>query len=102
MRNYLNELSAHEGQIQLMYTKDYLLTAHEHSIHHIADLRKSKQCGCFYCERVFEFKDIKDFTDKRTTALCPNCTIDSVIGDASGYPVTDEKFLHAMRKHFFG
>jgi acetone carboxylase gamma subunit len=35
------------------------------------------------------------------TALCPECGIDSVIGDASGYPIT-EAFLGKMKTFWFG
>ncbi len=35
------------------------------------------------------------------TALCPSCRIDSVIGDAAGFPVTKD-FLRAMNRHWFG
>jgi len=34
------------------------------------------------------------------TALCPRCGIDSVIGSASGYPITAD-FLLMMRKYYF-
>ena len=34
-------------------------------------------------------------------ALCPSCGIDSVIGDASGFPITEE-FLVAMEARWFG
>jgi acetone carboxylase gamma subunit len=36
-----------------------------------------------------------------TTALCPYCGIDSVIGDKSGFPITKE-FLEKMYQHWFG
>jgi hypothetical protein len=50
---------------------------------------------------VFEFKDIREWTDDGQTALCPSCGVDSVIGDASGFPITVE-FLTAMEAHWFG
>jgi hypothetical protein len=34
------------------------------------------------------------------SALCPLCGIDSVLGDASGYELT-ETFLSAMQRHWF-
>jgi len=36
------------------------------------------------------------------TAICPRCGIDSVLGDASGFPVTDAAFLSAMNERWFG
>jgi len=34
------------------------------------------------------------------TALCPHCGVDSVIGSAAGFPLTDE-FLKAMHQEWF-
>jgi hypothetical protein len=42
----------------------------------------------------------EDFTDWGETALCPYCGIDSVIGDASKIPLSEE-LLHEMYVHFF-
>jgi hypothetical protein len=35
-----------------------------------------------------------------STALCPRCNIDSILADASGYPITTE-FLQEMHAVFF-
>ena len=35
------------------------------------------------------------------SAICPRCGIDSVIGDAAGYPLTTE-FLSRMKAYWFG
>ena len=51
-----------------------------------------------YC---FKPADILEWTDDDQTALCPNCGIDSVIGDKSGYPVTDLDFLKQMHTYWF-
>ena len=51
-------------------------------------VRKSKMCGCYYCRSIFPSSDVgeEDWTPDRhgRTVLCPKCSIDSVIGDASG------------------
>ena len=39
--------------------------------------------------------------DEPPTALCPYCHIDAVIGDASGFPITEE-FLTEMMRRWFG
>jgi len=72
----------------------------------------SKECGCFRCESVFAPSSIQDWIEETEgkyseasdpfTALCPECGVDSVLGDACPYPVTDPTFLHAMRVHWFG
>src|SRR5262245_50647288 len=78
-----------------------LRRAHDHSIRHFAELWRSGLCGCFCCLDVFEFEDVREWTDGGQTALCPSCGIDSVIGDGSGFPITEE-FLAAMEARWFG
>lgn len=76
------------------------LRAHAHSSDNHTKLSRSGLCGCFYCTDIFEFENIDEWTDHGRTALCPECGIDSVIGDAAGLPMT-ERFLAAMRDRFF-
>jgi len=85
----------------LKYTKEYLEKAHNHCIYHRAELENSSYCGCFHCLQVFNPKDIICWIDEDKTALCPLCGIDSVIGDDSGYPVRDKRFLKAMYRRYF-
>ena len=55
----------------------------------------------FICLAEFEPEAIADWVDESgVTALCPKCGIDSVIGSASGFPITRD-FLEQMRKHWF-
>jgi hypothetical protein len=75
--------------------------AHKHCIRHRAEVLASELCGCFYCLSVFPPDEIAHWIDDGQTALCPHCTIDSVIGSASGYPLTVE-FLTRMKQHWFG
>lgn len=80
--------------------KDYI-DAHKFSINNKEQLLKDKKCGCFYCLKIFDPKEITDWlTDSVGTAICPYCSIDSIIGEYSGYPVTKE-FLKKMHKYWF-
>ena len=74
--------------------------AHRHSIHHRGEIEASTLCGCFYCCAIFPPAQITKWADDDDTALCPDCAIDSVIGDRSGYPIT-HTFLEAMKRHWF-
>ncbi|WP_394692016.1 cytoplasmic protein [Hyphobacterium sp.] len=76
--------------------------AHKRSIYHRAEIERSQHCGCFSCLAVFEPSEIAEWTDEETTALCPKCGIDAVIGDASGFPAVDKVFLTGMNKRWFG
>jgi hypothetical protein len=79
--------------------------AHRRSIHHRVDILASKSCGCFYCGAIFPPERITEWTDvtgdgSGQTALCPECGIDSVIGDRSGTPITGE-LLTEMHAYWF-
>lgn len=75
------------------------LAAHRASSRHRAAIEASELCGCFHCLATFLPTEIVRWIYD-DTALCPRCTVDSVIGSASGYPVTEE-FLRRMREHWF-
>ena len=80
--------------------------AHTYSSNHKPELEKDDICGCFYCETIFSPTEITEWLihsnpcDKRGTAVCPHCGIDSVIGESSGFPIT-KPFLHAMSEYWF-
>ncbi len=79
---------------------DDIVAAHNHSIEHREEIVASEVCGCFYCMSVFRPEEITEWTDDGKTAICPRCSIDSVIGSKSGYPIAPE-FLRSMHKHWF-
>ena len=79
---------------------DYI-EAHRFSSDHRERLLKDEKCGCFYCMKIFDQKEITDWIkDPAGTAVCPYCGIDSVIGQHSGYPITKE-FLEKMKRYWF-
>ena len=84
----------------VQYLKSTLEKAHEHCTNNFKELENSKQCGCLYCFEVYDPKRILDNEHSlwldESTATCAKCGIDSVIGDGSGYPVTDRLFLELM------
>ena len=78
-----------------------LRQAHDCSIRNKRQLEQSKLCGCFSCCEIFPPSEITDYiSDKEPTAECPYCHIDAVIGDASGFPITEE-FLRKMMYRWF-
>ena len=83
------------------YSDRILCQAHDCSIRNKEQLEQSKICGCFSCCRIFPPSEITDYIpDEPPTAECPYCYVDSVIGDASGFPITKE-FLRKMKKRWF-
>jgi hypothetical protein len=86
-----------------MSEPDYI-RAHKNSFRNREEVQVSSLCGCFYCLRTFAPAEVVDWEDEKggvsATALCPKCGIDSVIGSASGFPVTED-FLKRMNQHWF-
>ena len=92
--------------------KEYIISAHKCCSRNKIALKKSNRCGCFYCLATFSPEEISDWIiekngsdadlslDERSTARCPRCGTDSVIGDAFGFPIT-EAFLGEMKKYWF-
>lgn len=79
--------------------------AQEHASNHRAEILASTICGCFYCKAIFPPRDIDAWVDEDETgigqtALCPDCFIDSVLGDKSGFPISEE-FLSEMHRYWF-
>ena len=64
-------------------------------------LSESSVCGCFYCLKIFEPREIKFWIKDRDgrTATCPYCSIDSVL---PGNRVDlSEEFLKQMHERWF-
>ncbi len=76
--------------------------AHEACFCNKACIERSAWVGCFYCLRRQPASNIVEYVQDDQAALCPHCGIDSVIGDASGYPVGDHTFLREMNEQWFG
>lgn len=83
------------------FMADDIIHARAFSANHSNRLLRDKKCGRFYCLKIFSPSEIRDWiVDDWGTAICPYCSIDAVIGESSGYPVT-ENVLNAMRKLWF-
>ncbi|MEP7011378.1 MAG: toll/interleukin-1 receptor domain-containing protein [Acidobacteriota bacterium] len=75
--------------------------AHSLSLNNQKELRVSALCGCFYCLAIFPPSEINSWiTFGESTAICPNCGIDSVIASESSVPIS-KAFLKAMHKRYF-
>ena len=81
--------------------KNLLYALHHSTFRNEMQIKNSKVCGCFYCCKIFNPNEIEEWIeDSRGTALCPYCGIDSVIGESSGFPITEE-FLKEMNERWF-
>ena len=82
-----------------MYTKQDWKKASDLSIYNKDIIDKSDRAACYYCVCEFKASDVVEFVDEDdNTGLCPHCGIDAVLGDATGLPIFDIKYLTAMHK----
>jgi len=89
-----------------------LLAAHRHIADNRAEVEASTQCGCCYCMQTFAPSeivawsglDVSNFDDPEAmnagTALCPRCGSEAVVGNASGYEIS-QQFLSRMHDAWF-
>ena len=69
------------------------------------EILESEICGCFACLETFGPGEINQWHGEgidgvEPLAFCPRCSIDAVIGSASGFPIT-ESFLRKMKDFWF-
>lgn len=75
---------------------------HSHSIRNRKEIDQSEYCHCFSCIRSYPSPVVMNFIKdgESETALCPYCSIDTVIGDACGLELNPE-ILTALNKQWF-
>jgi hypothetical protein len=87
----------------MSFDNSVLEAAEAHTINHRPEIERSTVCGCLYCQTTFAPGEIWRWLAEGTgTALCPECQIDSVVGDASGLPVSDPRFLKEVHDLYYG
>ncbi len=76
--------------------------AHKLSIWNRVAVEASDKVGCFYCNEVYPASDVVEWCDEgASTALCPRCGVDSVLGEASWAGATNKSFLTEMNERWF-
>lgn len=63
-------------------------------------VKKSKNCGCYHCCRIFSAKDVDLSVTYDTNAFCPSCGVDAIIPDFV-VPELNLEMLEAMYKRWF-
>jgi hypothetical protein len=56
----------------------------QYSVSNMQNVSLSHQCGCFFCQKIFDSHFISEhyINDKNgKTAICPFCGVDSVLPD---------------------
>lgn len=77
-------------------TIDELTALHQKSSYHKKEMDENTMLSCFYCEKTSKITKIKEWTDKKQTALCPRCGIDSCLPGQY-----TKNVLREMNKHYF-
>lgn len=74
---------------------------HKKSYQNKESIKSTGFAGCFFCLKWSSFKQIKEYTDRGLTALCPHCNIDSLIA----YPIEEHEScideLREMEEYYF-
>jgi hypothetical protein len=73
-------------------------STHKFCGNHREEILNSKLVGCFYCCEIYDPKEINEWVDKQQTAICPKCSIDSVLPENH---FQNTNFLEEMRKVWF-
>ena len=90
------------------FSPEYITAAHKATIFHKQEILNSNLCTCFYCGYQFNPHDeeslpwLEESRGREETLQCPACAIDCVIGEASGFPITDKKFIRTCSEVWFG
>lgn len=72
-----------------------LIKLYKCAIYNRKELEKANNCGCFYCKKLYNPKEIKEWCDNKQTAICPYCGIDSVIVNPT------QEDLEMLNKYYF-
>lgn len=65
------------------------------AMHNKSELEKVNECACYHCLRIFNPKEIIEYTDRNSdTAVCPHCDVDAILPVYSD----DDKDLETLSK----
>ncbi len=87
----------------MKYEKNQYPEVFKHTANNEMDILKSKKCSCLFCRQTYDARKVNDWSndDNGVTALCPECGMDAVVGDASGFSF-DHEDLKAINLAYFG
>lgn len=85
---------------KFQYSEDALSDAHMHTIHNREEVEASRFCYCISCQTFFKPSEVESYADEGTTAICPYCDCDAVLGETCGIKLTD-KLLEELHQRYF-
>lgn len=74
-----------------------------HTTNNDLEILQSHKCSCLFCRHTIDARDVQDWIndDQGVSAICPECGMDTLIGDASGYSFSKEE-LREINLTYFG
>ena len=103
---YIN-VRNHYGKSKLKRNRDYsnldkmkLEKLHSYASNNKKMIEESEYCYCFHCMKKMNSNEITNYLENENTALCPYCSIDSIIPDNIDEKI-DDKLLYLMNKYWF-
>ena len=81
------------------FTEEYQKILRARSMNNRGALLDSRECGCFFCLKMFKPDQIIKWIHEET-ALCPFCGVDAVIPESCDYKL-DDSLLLAMKEFWF-
>lgn len=75
----------------------------QHTTNNDIEILNSEKCSCIFCRHTFDARSVQDWIsdEKGVTAICPECGMDSLVGDASGFQI-DRDTLKEINLEYYG
>ncbi len=75
----------------------------DHTTNNDLEILQSHKCSCLFCRHTIDAREVQDWVndEQGVSAICPECGMDTLIGDASGYSFTKEE-LREINTTYFG
>lgn len=74
----------------------------KHTVNNLGEVLNSTIVGCYACKRHYIVTDsVGPMEHNGTTSMCRFCGEKTVVGDKTGYPVTNQRFLQHMHWYAF-
>lgn len=97
----------HNGKGKIKYHRSYshekesrMERLHTYASNNRELVERADKCYCFHCKSVFESSQIERYLNEEATAICPICSVDSVIPDSIDEKI-DEAVISEMCDYWF-
>jgi len=103
----LKRVSLEDGEIGAGTARCFMLDETDQAIlklnkHNKRHLLTAVRCGCYFCKRIYHPAKIKDWVDRKRTALCPYCCVDAVLPHIKGGCSVSAPLLERLHDAQFG